>query len=139
MSALRPFHALRTTLRQVPKARSFHSTVRRNEHFLDANTTVFEKAVSNKDKVVLVDFYANWCNPCKMLSPVLEKLTTDESIKSGSGKALDLVTVDTDVEGELAGKYGVTALPTVIAFKDGQPISQFKGAMPEHLVRKFIE
>ncbi|CAL1705290.1 unnamed protein product [Somion occarium] len=97
------------------------------------------KAVSNKDKVVLVDFYAEWCNPCKMLSPILEKLTEDSSVKTGSGKPLDLVTVDTDSEVELAQQFQIRSLPTVIAFKDGKPVSQFMGAMPEPSVRNFLQ
>ncbi|PSS31044.1 hypothetical protein PHLCEN_2v2376 [Hermanssonia centrifuga] len=64
-----------------------------------------------------------------MLSPVLEKVTKED--KSGSGKALDLVTVDTDVEMELAKQYQISSLPTVIAFNDGKPVSQFVGALPE--------
>ena len=94
-----------------------------------------------------------------MLSPILEKLSTDASVKSGSGLPLDLVTVDTDSEIELAQKYQVNrinllstahdsdrpclfqirSLPTVIAFKNGEPVSQFMGALPEPHVRRFIE
>ncbi|GBE81781.1 Thioredoxin [Sparassis crispa] len=139
MSAL----ALRTlakTLRpsEVSSLRTFHWSARRNKHFLNANEATFEEAITNKDNVVLVDFYADWCGPCKMLSPILEKLTTDPSIKSGSGLPLDLVTVDTDTETALALKYKIRSLPTVIAFKDGQPISQFMGAVPEAHVRNFL-
>ncbi|EIN07205.1 hypothetical protein PUNSTDRAFT_70715 [Punctularia strigosozonata HHB-11173 SS5] len=75
-----------------------------------------------------------------MLSPILEKLTDDaEGLKSGSGRPVDLVTVDTDVESELAHKYKIRSLPTVIAFKDGEPVSQFMGAMPEQSVRNFLQ
>ncbi|ETW86304.1 thioredoxin-like protein, partial [Heterobasidion irregulare TC 32-1] len=91
------------------------------------------------DRVVLVDFYADWCGPCKTLSPILERITTDESIKSGSGLPLDLITVDTDAEVALAQQHKIRSLPTVVAFKDGQPVSQFIGALPEAQVRKFIE
>jgi len=91
-----------------------------------------------KDKVVLVDFYADWCNPCKMLSPILEELTKDDSVQSGSGRSLDLVTVDSDVQVQLAMKYKIRSLPTVIAFRDGEPVSQFMGALPEHRVRHFL-
>ncbi|OBZ75763.1 Thioredoxin Y, chloroplastic [Grifola frondosa] len=118
--------------------RSFHSTAHRHAHFLNANAETFQKAISNKDNVVLVDFYADWCNPCKMLSPILEKLTTDTSVKSGTGRSLDLVTVDTEVEIELARKYQIRSLPTVIAFRDGQPVSKFMGALPEPSVRNFL-
>jgi len=144
-------------------SRTFASSARRDEHFLNVDTDGFERAVSKdraKGKVVLVDFYADWCGPCKMLSPILEKLTKDESMQSGSGRSLDLVTVDTDTQIQLAKEYNVISiflyllavvsfsfsfpfqirsLPTVIAFRDGKPISQFMGALPETGVMNFLK
>ncbi|KAG0705094.1 thioredoxin-like protein [Suillus ampliporus] len=101
----------------------------------------FDKVALNSTashKVVLVDFYADWCNPCKMISPLLEKLTSDATVKTGSGRSLDLVTVDSDAEFELAAKYQVRALPTVIAFRDGQKVDQFVGALNEGAIRQFL-
>lgn len=123
-------------------ARVFSSSARRAEHFLNADKSTFDKVTSpshTADRVVLVDFYADWCGPCKTLSPILERVTADESVKSGSGLPLDLITVDTDAEVALAQQHKVRSLPTVVAFKDGQPVSQFIGALPEAQVRKFIE
>jgi len=75
-----------------------------------------------------------------MLSPILEKLTDpSEGCESGSGRDVDLVTVDTKAHAELAAKYQVTALPTVIAFKDGEPVTMFRGALPESKVREFLQ
>jgi thioredoxin 1 len=71
-----------------------------------------------------------------MLSPVLERLTASET--SGSGRALDLVTVDTDAQTALAAEYKVRSLPTVVAFRDGAPVAQFVGAQPEGAVRNFL-
>lgn len=88
---------------------------------------------------MLVDFYAEWCGPCKVLSPVLEKVAGDIETKTGSGRPIDLVTVDTDVHGALAQKHQVRALPTVVAFRDGEPVKLFVGAMPEPAVRRFLE
>lgn len=86
----------------------------------------------------MVDFYAEWCNPCKTISPLLEKLTSDDTVKTGSGRSLDLVTVDTDSHFILALKYMVRSLPTVIAFKDGRKVDQFVGALNESEIRQFI-
>lgn len=107
---------------------------------MNADEKTFEKVALNpaNEKAVLVDFYADWCNPCKMISPILKKLTSDETVKTGSGRSLDLVTVDTDSEFDLATKYKVRSLPTVIAFKDGQKVDQFIGAMNEDCIRQFI-
>jgi len=74
-----------------------------------------------------------------MLSPILERLAGDVEMKTGSGRPIDLVTVDTDVHGALAQQYQVRALPTVVAFRGGEPVKQFVGALPEGGVRKFLE
>ncbi|GJF00573.1 thioredoxin-like protein [Phanerochaete sordida] len=131
---------LRAATRTAPLVgrRAFQASSARMVHFLNATPETFKTAVANKEKVVLVDFYADWCGPCKMLSPILEKLTDSPEVKSGSGKALDLVTVDTDQHPTLAQEYAVSSLPTVIAFKDGKPVSKFIGAMPEGSVRNFL-
>jgi thioredoxin 1 len=96
-------------------------------------------ATRTNERVALVDFYADWCGPCKTLSPILEKLTHDADLKTGSGLQIDLVTVDTDEQGALAQRYNVRALPTVVAFRGGEPVKQFVGALPESGVRKFLE
>ncbi|KAJ8589169.1 thioredoxin-like protein [Rhizopogon salebrosus TDB-379] len=121
--------------------RQFHRSAKCQEHYLNANAQTFEKVATNpaNDKVVLVDFYADWCNPCKMISPLLEKVTSDETVKTGSGRSLDLVTVDTDAEYELAAKYQVRALPTVVAFRDGKKVDQFVGALNEAAIRHFLD
>ncbi|KAH0830654.1 thioredoxin-like protein [Lanmaoa asiatica] len=122
--------------------RAFHSSQRCREQYLDAGQKTFNDVALNEhagDKVVLVDFYADWCGPCKMISPILEKLTKDSNIKTGSGRSLDLVTVDTDKEFELAQEYRIQSLPTVMAFKDGKPVNHFIGALSERDVRKFLQ
>ncbi|KAA1469213.1 thioredoxin-like protein [Dentipellis sp. KUC8613] len=119
-----------------------HAAPRRLKHYLNADRATFDKLTSaahTADRVVLVDFYAEWCNPCKILSPILEKLAADESTKSGTGRAVDLVTIDTDAEVGLAAQFDVRSIPTVYAFKDGKPVEHFVGAMNEAGVRRFLE
>ena len=82
---------------------------------------------------VLVDFWADWCAPCKMLAPVLEKLALEYA-----GKFL-MAKIDTDVERDLAAQFAVRSLPTVKVFRHGAPVDEFMGALPESAVREVIE
>jgi putative thioredoxin len=82
---------------------------------------------------VLVDFWADWCSPCKYLMPVLAKLAEEYR-----GKLL-LAKVNTDEQRDLAAQFGIRSLPTVMLFKDGQPVDQFMGALPEPEIRAFLE
>ncbi|KAI0263491.1 thioredoxin-like protein [Gloeopeniophorella convolvens] len=130
--------------RRTPQsaARLFSTSRCRLEQFNDVDPAAFFKVTSaskTNGRVVLVDFYADWCGPCRTLSPILEKLAGDEAFKTGTGRAIDLVTVDADQQGALAQQFQVRALPTVVAFRDGEPVKQFVGALPEPGVRKFLE
>ena len=97
------------------------------KNFADA---VIEKS---RETPVLVDFWADWCAPCRMLMPVLAALATEYSGK------IQLVKVNTDQEPQLATEYGVRSLPTVKLFKGGQVVDEFMGVLPERTVREFIE
>ncbi len=91
---------------------------------------VLEKS---KEVPVLVDFWAEWCAPCKMLMPVLAQLAD-----AAQGKWL-LAKVNTDAEQQLAMNYQVRSLPTVKLFRDAQPIDEFMGALPESAVKEFLD
>ncbi|KAJ6525706.1 thioredoxin-like protein, partial [Mycena capillaripes] len=99
------------------------------------------------DRVVLVDFFADWCGPCHALSPILKKLTAERA--AGSGLQLDLLTIDVENEGnggfDLSQDYKAThvlqvrALPTVVAFRGGKPVHKFVGALNENGVGQFLD
>lgn len=82
----------------------------------------FTTEVINKKGVVFVDFYAEWCGPCKMTAPVIEQLATEQ-------KDITFYKVDVDQNSELASQYSVFSIPTFVIFKNGQIAAQFSGAM----------
>ena len=95
------------------------------------NKTEFESII--KEGVVLVDFYAEWCGPCKMIGPVLEQLAGEYE-----GKA-EIVKVNVDNENELAAAYGVMSIPNLILFKDGQPVKQVVGYQAKKALKALID
>ncbi|GMK59069.1 hypothetical protein CspeluHIS016_0700840 [Cutaneotrichosporon spelunceum] len=132
MSLLRSSFRAARAARTLTFARGLSASAVRRDHFLDVNPAEFrQRVIEGGPKPVLVDFYADWCQPCRVLSPVLQKLTGPES-------EYDLMTVDVDKYPELAGDFKVTALPTVIAFKDGKVKNKFLGFRSEADVKKFL-
>lgn len=104
-------------------------------HIFDINEADFATAVVEKSKKtpVIVDFWAPWCGPCRMLAPMLEKIVNEQN-----GEVL-LAKVNTDENQQVAMMYMIQSLPTVMAFKDGQPFLKFSGVIPEESIREFVK
>jgi len=93
----------------------------------------FEKEITSASKPILVDFWAQWCMPCFVLSPILEKVVQEYEDK------LTLAKVDLDAAPQISQKYGVDRIPMVVLFSGGKPISGFIGVRPEPVVREILD
>jgi len=102
---------------------------------IEIGQTSFEREVidSSSDVPVLVDFWAPWCGPCRVLGPMLERLERDY------GGRFRLAKVNSDQSPELAAQFRVRSIPYVVAFIDGEPVDAFVGALPESQLREFID
>lgn len=96
-------------------------------------TNEFSNKVENKDGIVVVDFFATWCGPCKMLSPVFEALGNDME------SSADFLKVDIDQSMELAERFQVTTVPTVVVFKDGKEMERLVGFIPKENLKNKVQ
>jgi thioredoxin 1 len=88
---------------------------------LHLNSDSFATAIQNTEKPVLVDFWAEWCGPCKMLGPIIDELAVEK------GDAAVVAKLDIDASPEIAAQYGVTAIPTIIIFQGGKVLKSLRG------------
>ncbi len=93
----------------------------------------FEEDVLNASKPVLVDFWAEWCGPCRMVGPVVDELAGEFEGKAKVGK------VDVDNNPEVSAKYGIRSIPSLLIFKDGEVVDQIVGAVPKSQLKKQLE
>ncbi|MDB5082540.1 MAG: trxA [Chloroflexi bacterium] len=97
--------------------------------------STFEAQVleASKTKPVLVDFWATWCGPCKMLSPLVEQLAGEKA------EQLNVAKIDVDENQQVSSQFGIMSIPTLILFKDGKPVKQLVGYMPKERILSQIE
>jgi len=100
---------------------------------IEITDATFEEEVVNADTPVLVDFWADWCAPCKMIAPIVEELAEEYDGQIKFGK------VDVDSNPKVATNYGIRGIPTLLIFKAGEPIDQVVGAVPKSVLKKRLE
>ena len=93
----------------------------------------FDEKVLKADRPVLVDFWADWCMPCKMIEPIVEELSREYDGK------VDFAKLDVDSNPSTAMTYGVRGIPTLLIFKGGEPVGQIVGAVPKGVLKKRID
>ena len=104
-----------------------------NPNVVQVNAANFQADVLNSPLPVLVDFWAEWCGPCKMIGPSIEQLAVEYA-----GKA-EVYKVDIEQDGDLAGKYGIMSIPALLVFKDGKVADQMIGAAPKERIAAMLE
>lgn len=100
---------------------------------LEITDATFESVVLNSDKPVVVDFWAAWCGPCRMVGPVIEELSKDYDGRAVVGK------VDVDSNQEFAAKYGVRNIPTILVFKNGEVVTRQVGVAPKAVYAEAVD
>lgn len=100
---------------------------------LEITTANFQTEVLESDKVSMVDFWAEWCGPCKMVGPVVEEIAKDFEGKAVVGK------VNVDNERDIAGQFGITSIPTILYIKNGEVVDRHVGNAPKNVLQSKLE
>ena len=99
---------------------------------ININKNNYQEEVLNSDKPVLLDFWAPWCGPCRMVVPIIEQIAEERSdIKVGK--------INVDEEGELASQFGIMSIPTLVVMKDGKIVNQALGARPKEAILALLD
>ena len=99
----------------------------------DVTDATFESEVLKSATPVLVDFWAEWCGPCKAIAPIIKEIADD------NGEKLKVVKINIDESPQTPGTYGIRSIPTILMFKDGQVVSQLTGARPKGDFEELVE
>ena len=99
----------------------------------DVTDATFENEVLKSTTPVLVDFWAEWCGPCKAIAPIVKEIADD------NGDKLKVVKINIDASPQTPGTYGIRSIPTILMFKDGQVVSQLTGARPKGDFEELVE
>jgi len=104
-----------------------------SQNVVEITQSNFEQEVTKSDKPVLVDFWAAWCGPCRMIGPIVDQIAGEYADQLKVGK------VNVDNEGALAAQFGVMSIPTLMLFKDGKLADKTMGAVPKPTLESFIK
>jgi thioredoxin 1 len=104
-----------------------------SESIVTATTASWDKDVIDHEGLVLVDFWAVWCGPCRMIAPIIEELANEY------GEKLKVVKLNTDENPDIASKYKIMGIPTLIIFKNGEKVDQMVGAVPKPQIKSKID
>ena len=102
-------------------------------HPIDVTDATFDEEVIKSDTPVLVDFWADWCAPCKMIAPIVVELSDEFDGKVKFAK------VDVDSNPKIATNYGIRGIPTLLIFNDGKPVDQVVGAVPKSVLKSHLD
>ncbi len=100
---------------------------------LEFNEDNFDEQVQNSSRAILVDFWASWCAPCKEIAPALKELAAELKERASIAR------VDVDDNGDLANRFGILSVPTLMVFRGGRVVDQLVGAVPKEQIRKLLE
>jgi thioredoxin 1 len=104
-----------------------------SDNIVNVNQESFQKTVVDAQKPVLVDFWATWCGPCKMVAPIIDELAGEYKDKAGFAK------INVDENPQLASQFGVMSIPTIMIFKNGKPEQQVIGYKSKNDLKKLLE